>query len=290
MGILDNRSKNDIDEYKKILSKYKQVLDMYRREQDTVTKQMQTLANSQLQTATSTQASDDANAQVSNSTDSGTQTATMTQSSVTPVEALLSTAELHIISERMDSFDSGIKKIDSDLDAIANKLELIDNSFSDYVYSDPVTPEINFDEVLDKLNSVQAELAELIEQAPEPVRTDPELIEHIKHLNTIPNITSRLDTMNVHFLTVVNHLNKITDYILRFENEVSKTRIEVDKFSTSMQQNEDAILTSKNEIMKKLSDIENAQNRSKESTSKLTVIMVISLLLNVVLLASHFLF
>lgn len=94
-----------------------------------------------------------------------------------------------------------LQKISKDIDAIANKLELIDNSFSDYVYSDPVYPEVNLDEVLDKLENLNQDMK--------------------KDVADLPGISQSLGKMNMHFYTVVQHLNRITDKIILFEEELS---------------------------------------------------------------------
>lgn len=162
-------------------------------------------------------------------------------------ESVLSSAELHVISEQMDTFGQGIQKIDDDLDAIANKLELIDNSFSDYFYSDPAMPEIHFDEVLDKLSQVQTDLTDIF-QSVTPAAGSPEMF---KNLDNIPDISSAMERLNINFRTVLGHLNKITDYIIYFNTSIQQMT-ESSKNLQEDLQSQKQLLTQLTEIQKSL--------------------------------------
>ena len=169
------------------------------------------------------------------------QTETLSQTT----ESVLSSAELHVISEQMDTFGQGIQKIDNDLDAIANKLELIDNSFSDYFYSDPAMPEIHFDEVLDKLSQVQTDLTDIFQSVTPAAGGS----EALKNLDTIPDISSAMERLNINFRTVLGHLNKITDHIIYFDASIQQMT-ESSKTLQADLQNQKQLLTQLTEMQK----------------------------------------
>lgn len=228
-------------------------------------------------------------------------------------ESLLSSAELHVISEQMDTFGQGIQKIDDDLDAIANKLELIDNSFSDYFYSDPAMPEIHFDEVLDKLSQVQTDLTDVFQNTA-PATGDSEMF---KNLDNIPDISAALERLNINFRTVLGHLNKITDHIIYFDasirqmTETSKNLQEdlqnqkqllaqltelqksVQTGHASMQSTLLSIQTTQtnmqSELIQRLNTIETNSAKAGKTNPALIFGVGLSVILNIVLLALNFL-
>lgn len=228
-------------------------------------------------------------------------------------ESVLSSAELHVISEQMDTFGQGIQKIDNDLDAIANKLELIDNSFSDYFYSDPAMPEIHFDEVLDKLSQVQTDLTDLF-QGVTPAAENSEMF---KNLDNIPGISAALDRLNINFRTVLGHLNKITDHIIYFDTSIQKMTessknlqedlqsqkqlltqlMEMQKTvqsgHASMQSTLLSIQTAQTnmqaDIIQRLNVIENNSSKAGKTNPALIFGVGLSVILNIVLLLLNFL-
>lgn len=228
-------------------------------------------------------------------------------------DSLLSSAELHVISEQMDTFGQGIQKIDDDLDAIANKLELIDNSFSDYFYSDPAMPEIHFDEVLDKLSQVQTDLTNIFRDVA-PATEDSELF---KNLDNIPGISTALEHLNINFRTVLGHLNKITDHIIYFDTSIqqmtensknlqedlqnqkqllaqmAEMQKNIQTGHASMQSTLLTIQTTQanmhSELIQRLNTIETNSVKAGKTNPALILGVGLSVILNIVLLALNFL-
>lgn len=302
MGILDNgiikyafdnnKGKNDIEEYKKLLFKYKQVLDWYRQDLQDYNYMFLTRDDKgkihlnekklHLENASEPQSFSENNSitkedirEVFESL-SFPQSDSITKEDIREVFESFSFPQNDSITKEDIKESLDLHEVTNSLDIIYGKIEKIDNSFSDYVYSDPVLPdfEADFESISHNFEKLESLISSNLNQNNDAISITLYQIE--EKLTLLDNVIRRqFELLNAKQDEAIN--NNTNDDVLSKISELNQKLIHM---NSDIKSEMDKKVTESFESMER--KLESFAQENSFANRKLVTILSISTILNVI--------